>query len=291
MFNPYTDEELEFHEKDRILKSNMEIIHAENFKLLTALKRWDRYFEKGEAKPKTRFRDTFMPTSVGRYNTYDLFADICEYVAIYEHGSVPEIPIVAFACKSTITLLDRLQLFNPTEYVKTAYAHFRKFMELIAYEGKPRYKSADEFRKALWSEAEAFLEAASNNVQELNEYVIKHEKGDKPVKVALTTPVETKLNEADKKELVKPVKTVEKKVDDIYTTSVEYKEVATSRIAGNIRKKMAQEGSEKYVPKSVSAKKIALDIIVKYDGRTGAYTKDEVDSLAREIRRLYSKNH
>ena len=164
-------------------------------------------------------------------------------------------------------------------------------MDLVLYRGKPQY-SRDEFKQLLRSTLKKFLGLCAKNAQELDEYVRTLQIPEKPIKVTLTTPVETKLNEADKKELVKPVKAVEKKVDElqkdtgqIFTAAVEGKEVDNSKVAGRIRRKMVIEGADYRGKNNVSYLKAAGAMIEKYANRKGAYTKGEEESFRMAIYR------
>lgn len=112
--------------------------------------------------------------------------------------SVKRIPILAFAMRSSLTIIERLKNIRSTQYIKEADITFREFMDLVLYRGKPQYPR-DGFKHLLRSTLKKFLDLCAKNAQELDEYIRTLQYPEPPKKVEISGAVETKLNEADKK--------------------------------------------------------------------------------------------
>lgn len=273
ILKPFTAKELEFHAKDRLLKSSLEAIHAMNFDLMFELDEWIRYCDGKGERPETNLSTLFTPARNGDNNAVKYGKRLCAQLALFEHGAVKRLPIFAFASRSTLTLIAMLKAFCPTSHIKEAETVFRSFIDEVAYVGKSEY-TKDEFRKLLFGKYMKFLELCAANAPELDAEVERRLKAPKPMQVELKGKPEVKLE--------KPVK---QKIDDIYTAAVEGKEVDDGRKMSNIRRKMVAEAADLKIRKNISARSAATLIIKKYANVKGAYSNDEATALGRAIRR------
>lgn len=299
MCKAYTDEELAEHMRNRWLKSSLEIMLADNFYLIDVVDRWREYLDEGGLRPMDDLVQMLKPTRFGRYNVAGLFETVCKGVAQLGHGKFPfkDVRIFSYMTDTTMTLIDKLKLLHTTSQVKELEIVLNKFVALVAYNGEPQL-SYDEYLNALRSLASQFIDLSERNAQEVEEYIRKVERERKrkkePLKVAITTPVETKLDKADKKEIIMPVKELKRELNDVYETTSGHI-VTPERKAGKVRRKMISEGKDMYHPKGTSSRlynkparssrSIAEELIKKYKGVAGAFTMDEVETLARSIRK------
>lgn len=172
---PYTDEELKFHQKLRTIKSWLEITHAHNYDLIDLVYATEEYLFKGGPKPERKLWTMLRPGNNNDNAACARIHDIARFFGQYKHGATPRFPIVIYASRSTLSLVNTLEDFFFHESISDLNHHAKEFFCLIAHEGQCRM-SQEEFAKKLMDEGDAFIAAMTEYSKALCKFT--HEKED-----------------------------------------------------------------------------------------------------------------
>lgn len=185
---PYTTEELEFHMCDRRLKSLLEIMHSHNYELIYLAFDTRRYLFEGGPKPEGRLALLLRPGNNNDNAACARIHDIARFFGQYEHGATPRFPIVIYASRSTLSLVNVLEDFFFHESISDLNHHAKEFFCLIAHEGERRM-SREEFARTLKEEGDAFIDAMTEYSKALCKFTHEREaemrEGEKTVKVEI----------------------------------------------------------------------------------------------------------
>lgn len=185
---PYTTEELEFHMCDRRLKSLLEIMHSHNYELIYLAFDTRRYLFEGGPKPEGRLALLLRPGANNDNAACARLRQIAKCSGEYERSETPLMPIIAYASRSSITLVNALEELFFHESIFDLYHHAKEFFALITDYG-PTQMTHEEFAQQLLAEADAFIEAMTIYSRALYRFIHEREvemrEGEKTVKVEI----------------------------------------------------------------------------------------------------------
>ena len=196
----YTSEELKFHQKERMLKSWFEITHAHNYDLIDLIDATNDYLFNGAPKPQRKLWVMLRPGNNNENAVCARIQSINNYFAQYEHGETPLLPIIAYASKSTRTLITKLDEFHFHKSISDLDHYVKEYFCLVAYQGEPMM-NRDEFANKLNELSNAFISSMTEYARDLCEWTHKCEAdlkhGEKTIKVEIVKP--SKPNKARSK--------------------------------------------------------------------------------------------
>ena len=188
---PYTTEELEFHMCDRRLKSLLEIMHSHNYELIYLAFDTRRYLFEGGPKPEGRLALLLRPGANNDNAACARLRQIAKCFGEYERSETPLMPIIAYASRSSITLVNALEELFFHESIFDLYHHAKEFFALITDYG-PTQMTHEEFAQQLLAEADAFIEAMTIYSRALYRFIHEREvemrDGEKIQKVMIVKP-------------------------------------------------------------------------------------------------------
>lgn len=188
---PYTTEELEFHMCDRRLKSLLEIMHSHNYELIYLAFDTRRYLFEGGPKPEGRLALLLRPGANNDNAACARLRQIAKCFGEYERSETPLMPIIAYASRSSITLVNALEELFFHESIFDLYHHAKEFFALITDYG-PTQMTHEEFAQQLLAEADAFIEAMTIYSRALYRFIHEREvemrEGRKAVLVEIKQP-------------------------------------------------------------------------------------------------------
>lgn len=197
---PYSDEELKFHQRLRVIKSWLEIAHAHNYDLIHLVFATEEYLFHGGPKPERKLWAMLRPGNNNDNAACARIHDIARFFGQYEHGATPRFPIVIYASRSTLSLVNVLEDFFFHESISDLNHHAKEFFCLIAHEGERRM-SREEFARTLKEEGDAFIDAMTEYSKALCKFTHEREaemrEGRKAVLVEIKQPA--KVNAPRKK--------------------------------------------------------------------------------------------
>lgn len=214
----YTSEELKFHQKERMLKSWFEITHAHNYDLIDLIDATNDYLFNGAPKPQRKLWVMLRPGNNNENAVCARIQSINNYFAKYEHGETPLLPIIAYASKSTRTLITKLDEFHFHKSISDLDHYVKEYFCLVAYQGEPMM-NRDEFANKLNELSNAFISSMTEYARDLCEWTHKCEAdlkhGEKTIKVEIVNDIPTKsdLNRT-KREIIKSTTTNRKSAID-----------------------------------------------------------------------------
>lgn len=191
----YTSEELKFHQKERMLKSWFEITHAHNYDLIDLIDATNDYLFNGAPKPQRKLWVMLRPGNNNENAVCARIQSINNYFAKYEHGETPLLPIIAYASKSTRTLITKLDEFHFHKSISDLDHYVKEYFCLVAYQGEPMM-NRDEFANKLNELSNAFISSMTEYARDLCEWTHKCEAdlkhGEKTIKVEIVKPSKPK---------------------------------------------------------------------------------------------------
>ena len=171
---PYTPEELKFHQRDRRIKSLFEIMHAHNYELIYLVFDTKRYLFEGGPKPEGRLAILLRPGTNNDNAACARLRQIAKYFGQFEHGHTPLLPIVAYASRTSISLINFLEELFFHETISDLNHHAKEFFCLISYIG-PAQMTREEFAKQLLKEADDFIDAMTIYSRALFKFIHERE--------------------------------------------------------------------------------------------------------------------
>ena len=169
MLRPYSDAEfgLFVRSPEWRLREKIERVHYHNQGLCNLVEDWRDYRSGRAPKPSESLLLALTPGRGGANDARDTLGFIADFYASRPHGSVERWPCLAYMSMSSMTLIDRIAMLHPTDYLSSARKHFREFMALIAYEGEPSFVQ-DEYAARVHSAASSFFDDCERNAVEID---------------------------------------------------------------------------------------------------------------------------
>jgi len=167
----YTDEELQFHFKDRSLKNELEIEHAFNYQAIRYALEWIDYLNrKREEPPAVKIWHTIRPGYNISNSRCQRFKAICEYFAAYKYHECPMLPIFVFCSRSGMTLLKLLGEIHETSTLIDLHDHLLEVIGLTSNRDERRM-SDEQYRKLLMKRCDEVIEGFRVYSRELGSHL------------------------------------------------------------------------------------------------------------------------
>ncbi len=170
MRTPYSESEINEHLEAREIKTALEATYAHNMRLIRIVRKWDDFLKGKTQRPRGSLSRLLIPGRNHENNACKYLETITDYFSQFEDGSLPRYPIVVFAMRSTLALLELLESMHPSSHLDMAHYHVNELIDTLDYYGLPRFSKA-ALKNRIKTNIEGFIEECKANAKLLSKWI------------------------------------------------------------------------------------------------------------------------